>query len=154
MCLTLPLNQLVDSDDDDNLEGALKLKLALGKHNWPKLSKSDANYMLMCLTLPLDWIVDLDDGDNSDDDEEEEVNEDNIIEEALRIAQELKAQKEQLIKCRKVSEDKPAEREKQDSPMVSHFRLWIYNQLIIDITSHSVFVLWSECCLVETTSMS
>ena len=39
----------------------------------------------MCLTLPLDRIVDLDDGDNSDDDEEE-VNEDDIIEEALRIA--------------------------------------------------------------------
>ena len=106
----------------------------------------------MCLTLPLDRLVDSDDGDNSDD-EEEVVNEDDIIEEALRIARELKAQKEQPIKCRKVSEDKPAEGAKRDGPTVSHFGLWIYNQLIIYITSHSVFVLWSKCCLVETTSM-
>ena len=110
--------------------------------------------MWMCLTLPLDWIVDSDDGDNSNDDEEDEVNEDDIIEDVLRIVRELKAQKEQPIKHRKVSEDKPAERAKQDSPMVSHFRLWIYNQLIIDITGHSVFVLWSECCSVKTTSTS
>ena len=107
----------------------------------------------MCLTLPLDRLVDSDDGDNSDD-EEEVVNEDDIIEEALRIARELKAQKEQPIKRRKVSEDKPAEGAKRDGPTVSHFGLWIYNQLIIYITGHSVFVLWSECCSVETTSTS
>ena len=81
--------------------------------------------MSMCLTLPLDWFVDSDDDDNSDNNEE--VNDDNVIQEALRIARELKAQKEQLIKRQKVSEDKPAERAKRDGPTVSHFGLWMYN---------------------------
>ena len=74
----------------------------------------------MCLTLPLDWLVDSDDDDNHDKNNEE-VNDDDIIQEALRIARELKAQNEQLIKRQKVSEEKPAERVKQDGPTVSHF---------------------------------
>jgi hypothetical protein len=83
--------------------------------------------MLMCLTLPLDWLVDSDDDDNCDENDNEEVNDDDIIQEALRIARELKAQKEQPIKCRKLSEEKPAERAKQDGPTVSHFGLCIYS---------------------------
>ena len=47
-CLTLPLDRLVDSDDDDNVEVAPKLKLALGKRNRPKSSKSDAMPPMIC----------------------------------------------------------------------------------------------------------
>jgi len=75
----------------------------------------------MCLTLPLDWLEDSDDNDNDNENNNEEVNNAGIIQEALRIAQELKAQNEQPIKRRKVSEEKPAERVKRDGPTVSHF---------------------------------
>jgi hypothetical protein len=92
--------------------------------------------------------VDLDDDDSSDDN-----NEDDIIKEALRIARELKAQKEQPIKHRKLEVDEgPAERAKRYGPTASHFGLWIYI-LIIDITN-SVFILRPKCCSVETTSTS
>jgi hypothetical protein len=67
--------------------------------------------------------VDSNDNDNCDENDNEEVNDDDIIQEALRIAWELKAQKEQLIKRRKVSEGKPAEMAKRDGPTVNHFGL-------------------------------
>ena len=49
----------------------------------------------MSLNLHLDW---LGDSDNDNDDNGDEASKEDIIREALRMAQELKAQKEQPIK--------------------------------------------------------
>ena len=77
----------------------------------------------MRLNLHLDLLVDSDDDDSSDNDNDEMIEEDlDIIQEALRIARELNAQKEQPIKRRKVSEEKPIEM-KRDGPTVSYLGL-------------------------------
>ena len=73
----------------------------------------------MFLNLHLDW---LGDSDNDNDDNCDEASEEDIIQEALRMAQELKAQKEQPLKCQKVSEKKPTEM-KRDGPTASQFAL-------------------------------